>query len=183
MARSRSVGISGSAVLLATAGLYLAYVGVKDVPFFEGLRDILRARQPQSKETHIAYKPQDVTGGTTLGTTVGAAIGRANDTGVDRLVGNAANGYQKLKAKFPQLEMLGWGLRPSGTSDHPRGLAIDVMTRDNAVAQQIIGQFRALPGAKYWIWNREIASVRTNWQIQRYTGLSPHTDHVHLSFT
>lgn len=176
MARGRTVGISGSAVFLATAGLYLAYVGVKDVPFFQGMREILQAQRPVGK-THNPFIPKTPTVPTT-GTGV-----RANDVGVDRLVGNAAAAYPLLKNAFPSLQFLGYGLRPSGTSDHPRGLALDLMNPTHEEAARIIQLFKPLPGSEYWIWNRQIGNRnRENWSPRTYYGLSPHTDHVHLSF-
>lgn len=48
--KTTNVGISGSAVLFGTVGLYLVFVGVKDVKFFDGLRDILRGQKPAIPE-------------------------------------------------------------------------------------------------------------------------------------
>lgn len=56
--RTVSGGIKGSAVLVGTAGLYLVYIGVKDVPFMDGLRDILRQKRPTPREAHLAYVPK-----------------------------------------------------------------------------------------------------------------------------
>lgn len=53
----RSAGIAGSAVLFGTAGLYLAYVGIKDVPFVDGLRDMLRQKTPSPRDLHLPYAP------------------------------------------------------------------------------------------------------------------------------
>jgi hypothetical protein len=42
----RGVGISGAALTVTAAGAWLVYVGVRDVPPVEGLRDLLKGRQP-----------------------------------------------------------------------------------------------------------------------------------------
>jgi hypothetical protein len=180
LAQRRSVGVAGSAALVGAAGLYLVYVGVKDVPFFQGLSDIIRSTPPTPKKQHGAYVPKNPAYGT--GTAKAAGTG-AGDKGIDRLIGNAARAYPAMRQIAPG-DILGWGLRPSGGSDHPRGLAMDVMTTDNTVAQNVIALFRNQTGAKYWIWNRQIANREVdNWRVRPYTGLSPHTDHVHLSYS
>lgn len=181
MAR-RTVGVSGTALAIGTVGLYLAYVGVKDIPFMDGMRSLLRQEKPTPRAAHLPFTPQQVSG---LGNIGASAIGITgkNDKGIDKLVGNARNAYPVFR-KLGNWPILGWGLRPSGTSDHPRGLALDIMTTSNDDAQRIIKVFRSLPGAKYWIWNRQIANIAVdNWRVRSYAGLSPHTDHVHLSFS
>lgn len=37
------------------------------------------------------------------------------------------------------------------------------------------------PRFQYLIYNRQIAGNHTGWKWQRYTGASPHTDHIHIS--
>ena len=169
-------GVSGSAVLIATAGLYLVYVGIKNVPFFSGLRSLLRQEQPEPRlVSSIVGVASD------LGSTV-ASIAVGSDTGIDKLVGNARNAYPKLKSAFPGLKMGGW--RPTGSvpnSDHPKGLAIDVMTANTLVGNSVILLFRGMPGANYWIFKMKRAQA-PNWKITPYTGPNPHNDHVHLSF-
>lgn len=180
----RSLGVPGSAVLFGTAGLYLVYVGYKDIGFVDGLRSLLRREAPQSKTPHSPYTP------TTLATVQLAGQPSAfagtrgpNDKGIDALVGNARTGYAAIRA-LGNWTIYGWGLRADMSSDHPKGLAIDVMNPTDADAQRIITVFRGTPGAKYWIWKRQIANVaRDNWRIRPYSGPSPHTDHVHLSWS
>lgn len=178
MAR-RPIGISGSAVLAGTAALYLIYVGVKDVPFLEGIRSLLRKEKPPTG-THSAYELKQIT---TTGNVIGSAVGQlAEDQGITQLVGNAKSAYSVFR-KQGKWKIIGWGIRPSGTSDHPLGKALDIMNPTDAEAQSIIATFRTLKGAHYWIWKRQIAnSEMNNWSIRPYVGLSPHTDHVHLSF-
>lgn len=180
MAR-RSKGIAGSAVLIGTAGLYLVYAGIKDVPFIDGIRDILNQKKPTSRASHSPYDMPDVIRGAQI-VAENLAAG-PGDTGIDKLVGNARNGYNVIR-KAGNWRIGGWGLRSDMSSDHPKGLALDVMTTSEVDAQRIIKIFRGLPGAKYWIWNRQIANIAVdNWRIRPYTGASPHTDHVHLSFS
>lgn len=72
-------------------------------------------------------------------------------------------------------------------SDHYRGLAIDVMissvAQGNSVARW--AQMHASDySITYVIWNRRIWSVRRSAEGWRpYVGASPHTDHVHISFS
>jgi len=179
VAGRRSAGVAGSAVLAGTAGLYLVYVGVKDVPFFDGLRELLRGTAPVGK-VHAPFvpKPSGV-----VGTPISSGATGKNDKSIDRLVGNAAAAYPAIRAIAPGA-VYGWGLRSDMSSDHPKGKALDVMLTDEATAQRVISTFRSQPGAKYWIWNRQIANVAVdNWRIRPYNGPSPHIDHVHLSYT
>lgn len=68
-------------------------------------------------------------------------------------------------------------------SDHYKGLAIDVMTtnKGDMVAQWALANGAAL-SVTYIIWNRRIVDTRNNKGWEPYTGSSPHTDHVHISF-
>lgn len=67
-------------------------------------------------------------------------------------------------------------------SDHPKGLAIDFMTRDkaqgDALAADLIANASAW-GITYVIWWRRIWRPGVGWKP--YTGPVPHTDHVHAS--
>lgn len=175
-------GTPGVAVLAGAMALWLVYAGVRDVPVFEGLRQLLRRQQPAARSVHAPFDP---TGYLRSGAGAGmgaAGLGKVGDTGTERLVGNAAAAYPTLKALFPTLTMYGWRAQGSVPgSDHPRGLAIDVMTGSPLVHTQIIAAFVKLPGAKYWISQGKKASA-PEWKIGAYTGPSPHTDHVHLSF-
>lgn len=96
------------------------------------------------------------------------------------LVGFAKMAWGAL-SKFG-LTMGGW--RATGSvpgSDHPKGKAIDIMTGSGIMHRLIIELFKRLPGAKYWISMRKIASA-PDWRPRAYSGPSPHTDHVHTSF-
>lgn len=180
MAR-RSMGVAGSAALVGALGLYLAYVGVKDVPFFQGLSDLLRSTPPTPKKAHGPYVPKSPAIGSGTAKAVGTGAG---DKGIEGLVGNAALAYAAIRAIPGVGAIYGKAARPSGFSDHPRGLAMDAMTTEQSTASQVISVFRSQPGAKYWIWNRQIANRDVdNWKVRSYVGASPHTDHVHLSYS
>lgn len=182
MAKFGTAGVPGSAVLFGTVGLYLAYVGIRDVAFFDGLRSVLNKQRPTSRTPGDPYDPQ---GSGTTDDQRGRG-GRRLDEGASGdlgLVGNAARALPALRLYFGNLEMGGY--RATGSvpdSDHPKGLAIDIMTTNDQVAQRIIALFRTQPGAKYWIWNRKSAYQSSLWVVRNYTGPSPHTDHVHLSY-
>lgn len=68
-------------------------------------------------------------------------------------------------------------------SDHPKGLALDMMTRSKTTGDKLadfaVRNYKAL-GIKYVIWYRHIWTPSKGWHP--YSGPSPHTDHVHLSF-
>ncbi len=79
------------------------------------------------------------------------------------------------------------GYREKGSvpgSDHPKGKALDFMTykdmkKGTALANDIIKNYKAW-NVKYVIWNKHIWSPEQGWR--KYSGPSPHTDHVHVSF-
>lgn len=167
-------GVPGIAAVVALAGFWLVFAGIRDVPVFAGLRQVLRQTPPtpNPQEPEVPSQP-----------TAGRSVGHGGDKGIERLVGNAAAAYPALKARFPHLTMYGWRAQGSVPgSDHPRGLAIDVMTANSLEHVQVIGLFRSLAGAKYWISRGVIASAAGGWRQRGYRGPSPHTDHVHLSF-
>lgn len=78
----------------------------------------------------------------------------------------------------------GWRAHGSvPNSDHPKGLALDFMTRSKATGDQLAADVLRNAQAwnvKYVIWYREIWSPGKGWRP--YSGPSPHTDHVHVSF-
>jgi hypothetical protein len=70
------------------------------------------------------------------------------------------------------------------SSDHPKGLAADYMTRDraqgDALAADIIATGGSAYNVSYVIWWRRIHSLDDRgWRP--YIGPRPHTDHVHVS--
>jgi hypothetical protein len=80
----------------------------------------------------------------------------------------------------------GWRAHGSvANSDHPKGLALDFMTNDSVKGNQLlqygISHAKEL-GIHYLIYNRKIYEAKNDFQPRTYTGPSPHTDHVHISF-
>lgn len=69
-------------------------------------------------------------------------------------------------------------------SDHYTGLALDVMTgnsgKGDMIAAWALANAQRL-GVKYVIWNRRYNGLDGKGWVA-YTGTSPHTDHVHISF-
>lgn len=90
-----------------------------------------------------------------------------------------------------------WGGPGRGTGDHAKGLALDFMGYDlgggvnhpgpmrkqicNEIAAYVLAN-RVRLNVTYVIWNRRIASAKSNWAWRAYDGSNPHTDHVHVSF-
>lgn len=98
------------------------------------------------------------------------------------LVGFAAEAFHVFRKMFPGMTIGGWRAKGSVPgSDHPKGKALDLMTTNPVIANIIIARFLAMAGRKYWIWNRMIGN-RPDFNPRHYSGPSPHTDHVHLSF-
>lgn len=99
------------------------------------------------------------------------------------LVGFAKLAFEFFRNRFPNMTIGGWRARGSVPgSDHPKGKALDLMTRNPLMHRLIIELGKRLPGAKYWISMRKIAMAREGWRARPYHGPSPHTDHVHWSF-
>lgn len=95
---------------------------------------------------------------------------------------------EEIASRF-QIYNIG-GFASSGhiaNSDHYKGLAIDVMTGPNPSAGkgEMVAQFALANaqrlGVKYIIWNRRYNGLDGKGWVP-YTGTSPHTDHVHISF-
>jgi len=103
----------------------------------------------------------------------------------DNLKPHVAAAAQEYDQQFPDITSVG-GYNDEGSvpnSDHPKGLAIDLMTTDvplgDAVSEYSIANVDRL-GISYLIWNNRDWNPQAGWGP--YTGPSPHTDHVHISF-
>lgn len=95
-----------------------------------------------------------------------------------------ADAADTLGKKFGISTIGGWRAHGSvPNSDHPKGLALDLMTRSKAVGDKLadfaVKNAKAL-GITYVIWWHQIWTPGKGWH--KYTGPSPHTDHVHVSF-
>lgn len=92
---------------------------------------------------------------------------------------------QEVAQTFGVQDIQGYSYRDiAGTntlSDHAKGLAIDVM---GAVKGQQVANWAVQNAARlsitYVIWNRQYWDAKQGWV--KYTGVNPHTDHVHISF-
>jgi len=93
--------------------------------------------------------------------------------------------------QFRVTNVLGVGIRPSGNSDHPRGLALDYMTSSKQQGDAIaayVQQHASLLGVTYVIWYRRIwhiSRASQGWRTMpdRGSNTANHYDHVHVSFT
>ncbi len=98
---------------------------------------------------------------------------------------------EEIGNKFDVKTIYGFGARPSGTSDHPRGLALDFMVYKNraqgdAIAAYCIANAKRL-GVKYIIWWQAIWSpdrANEGWRPMASRGsvTANHYDHPHVSF-
>lgn len=179
-----SKGVAGSAVLLGTAGLYLVYAGVKDVPLIDGLRDIVRGKAPKGAPK-FPYVPKIAEALANMPASTGVtATGSAFVQGDYGLAGDALRGFHELRPLIPEGTVLhGRGARPNNpSSDHPHGYALDIMTRDKAFANRIIARFKTTKNAHYWIFNGRLGDADRAWISYAYTKFGGHYDHVHLSW-
>jgi len=76
---ARKLGVPGVALFTGTIGLYLVYVGVKKVPFTEGLRALTQGRNPsslaQTQESQSIRQGTPSSVGLGVGPVIGSAIG------------------------------------------------------------------------------------------------------------
>lgn len=103
--------------------------------------------------------------------------------------------WQAVHSQFPQTRLLGIyaarNVRGTQTpSAHAEGRALDIGLRADEAGEKALGdQLFAIfirnareAGIEHVIWNREIWSD-TRGGPRGYTGVSPHTDHIHLAFS
>lgn len=95
--------------------------------------------------------------------------------------------------KFPINKRNIGGYATSGhipNSDHYVGLALDFMVYSNKGLGEDISRYALAYGpqynVKYVIWDRTYYELKDDpnlpWEKEPYTGKSPHTEHVHVSF-
>jgi hypothetical protein len=73
-------------------------------------------------------------------------------------------------------------------SGYVRALDLDAdFDKQASTAAYVADQIRTLAKSDkriaYVIFNRKIASPRSFWKWRKYTGVNPHTSHIHISFT
>lgn len=92
MARS---GISGLAVTVGAAGLYLVYAGIRSVPLVAGLRDLAKGRVPAGQDP----QPTAIRRGARMGQAAADTISTASAAGLIRPVpGSVGDGFGALRA-------------------------------------------------------------------------------------
>lgn len=98
------------------------------------------------------------------------------------LTSDAIHVYRSVCHAFPQITTYG-GRDPHG--EHADGRAIDIMTSDKALGDQIAAflQAHAAELNLYDIiwWSQIWTPVRASEGWRSYSGYSPHTDHVHVA--
>lgn len=155
----------------------------------EGIRRAM-AGQPITKRTGATGGASFLTTLASIGPTGAGTGGAGGGSGKYEL--GAVRPHVKAAAaevggRFNIATVYGYSMRNvAGTntlSDHARGLALDFMTRTgSALAEYVVGNAGRL-AVTYVIWNRRIWSVERAAEGWRpYNGVSPHTDHVHVSF-
>jgi len=123
----RGVGLSGVALLLTSAGAWLVFVGVRDVPPVGGLREVLRGKLPAGKAQGLNIEAVGVSGtltaaGSTAAYQAAASTGRlvtVNGIRVDSSIG--AEVSQLVRKARPNL-LTGSGYRSSADQQRLRTL-------------------------------------------------------------
>jgi hypothetical protein len=88
----RGVGISGVALLLTSAGAWLVFVGVRDVPPVGGLRELLRGKLPEGSARRsefgaVGVSPAQSEGVTAVGSAATGRLVTVNGIRVDSSIG------------------------------------------------------------------------------------------------
>jgi hypothetical protein len=107
-----------------------------------------------------------------------------NTSGLGRVKSHVRTAAEQLGCRFGEPKMHGVAGR-AGTSDHPRGLAVDFMVNratGDALAACALENKEAL-GIKYVIWEQRI-NHGSGWRAMKDRGSATanHFDHVHISF-
>ena len=94
--------------------------------------------------------------------------------------------YRAVCAKFPQISSYGGRAARANTSGHPTGRALDIMTSDKALGDEI-AQFvidnREKLGMTQVIWRQRIWEPGSGWRgmSDRGGATANHFDHVHVT--
>lgn len=113
--------------------------------------------------------------------------GSSKKYGLKGISSNASKAADYFGGRYGIRSIGGRGPGSVPGSDHPKGLALDFMinnipngkARGTSLANDVIKNYKAW-NVKYVIWNRYIWFPGRGWH--KYSGPSPHTDHVHVSF-
>jgi hypothetical protein len=170
----RGVGVSGVALLLTSAGVWLVFVGVRDVPPVGGLRDVLRGKLPSGSAKRESFGAVGVSAAQSEGVTAvgSAATGRLVTVNGIRVDSSIAVAVSKLVTKARPNLLTGSGYRtsarqaqlrvinlctcsnsssccrtptaPVGQSMHERGLAVDFSWNGTLIRSRDSAGFRFL---------------------------------------
>ncbi len=185
-------GGSGLAVAIAAVGGVFVYMGVKDVPLLEGLREFAKGNLPAGREPKKYVKPP-VPGsgsGSVPGTGQRAAPGTYK---LGLVLPKVIDIAYEVGGKFGIKTIHGWRAYDP-YPDHPSGRALDFMIDNipngHAVGEALSAHLIANAGpynVQYIIWNeRTWNPERKTWASYgpAQTSSSPsvrHTNHVHLT--
>lgn len=97
------------------------------------------------------------------------------------------NAAYAIGPRFKIKTVYGWA---PGQFDHPKGLALDFMINTKGLGKtvgEMLNQFVLANASSlnitYTIWYRQYYGKENGFKPTPYTGDSPHTDHVHVSFS
>lgn len=193
---AKSPGINAGAVALAGVGGFMVYCGIRNVPLLAGFRDLAAGRLPAPRPavvTAVNFTAAASAVGSATGAAVGAAVGTVTGGGgkndgrytLGAVKPDVAAAAYEIGPRFNIKTIYGWA---PGQFDHPKGLALDFMINTpglgkpvgDALAGYVLANAKRL-NVKYVIWYRQSWNPnRGTWVA--YSGDSPHTDHVHVSF-
>lgn len=168
--------INGPALAAVGAGTLFVWAGIKGVSVLEVVSDLIRGNPPTQTESYSLVASKTVSKAEEGGT-----FGGRYDLGAVK--SHVETAAYEIGPMFNITRIIG---KVAGVFDHPRGLALDLMTTDQAKGDALAAF--AISNASrlkitYVIWYRRIWSVaRASEGWRSYVGVSPHTDHVHISF-
>lgn len=173
--RTTNVGISGSAVLFGTVGLYLIFVGVKDVKFFDGLRDILRGQKPAIPEKQpfalddVSRLQNPVSTNTPSGPVSKGETRLVAGTGIrvhHSIVSNVANLVKAAKAAGINIDGGGWR-----SNTQQRALRLRHCCLDPTSSRCSCGPSTAVPGESRHEWGLAIDFTQNGRIINKLSSL------------
>lgn len=167
------------------AGVKVAVTGTVE----DGWAQIVRAGMPRwVNATYLSEDKPDTTGTTGVPATVSYAPCPAGSSVENGLTPDAIRVHRALCAAFPQITAYG-GLRPGDGNEHGTGQALDIMTSDQALGDEIAAyliEHRTELGVSEVLWWQQIWTVQRmseGWRAfsDRGSDTANHYDHVHAT--